>query len=46
MGPNLNAVAQVIDANMVEGAAYLGSWVFRTQDTPIFGNPESARVRQ
>ena len=44
MGPNANAFssAKVIDANMVEGAAYLGSWVFKTQDTPIFGNPGSA----
>jgi len=35
---------QVIDANMVEGAAYLGSWVFKTQDTPIFGNPRGENL--
>jgi len=35
---------QLIDANMVEGAAYLGSWVFKTQDTPIFGNPRGENL--
>ena len=29
---------------MVEGAAYLGSWVFKTQDTPIFGNPRGENL--
>ncbi|XP_047107204.1 alpha-methylacyl-CoA racemase isoform X1 [Schistocerca piceifrons] len=29
---------QVIDASMVEGAAYLGSWIFRSQHLPFWGN--------
>merc|ERR1711948_26526 len=39
-----NYFIQLIDANMVEGAAYLGSWVFKTQDTPIFGNPRGENL--
>ena len=39
-----NDFIQLIDANMVEGAAYLGSWVFKTQDTPIFGNPRGENL--
>lgn len=27
---------QVIDANMVEGAAYMGSWVYKSQVRAIF----------
>lgn len=29
---------QVIDCSMVEGAAYLSSWLFRSQSLPIWGN--------
>jgi len=27
---------QVIDASMVEGAAYIGSWIYKSQDMPIW----------
>lgn len=31
---------QVIDSSMVEGSAYLGSWLFRSQNLPgLWGNP-------
>jgi alpha-methylacyl-CoA racemase len=30
---------QVVDANMVEGSAYLGSWIFRSQKHPYWGQP-------
>ena len=29
-------VGQVIDAAMVDGAAYVGSWIFKSQDMPIW----------
>ena len=29
-------LGQVIDASMAEGAAYVGSWVFKSQDMPIW----------
>lgn len=29
---------QIIDSAMVEGAAYVGSWLFRSQKLPIWGN--------
>ncbi|XP_077268512.1 alpha-methylacyl-CoA racemase [Temnothorax americanus] len=32
-------VGQVIDLSMVEGTAYLGSWLFRSQKMGIWGNP-------
>lgn len=30
---------QVVDCSMVEGAAYLGSWLYRSQKYPIWGRP-------
>jgi len=27
---------QIIDASMVEGAAYIGSWIYKSQDMPIW----------
>ncbi|KAG0717800.1 Alpha-methylacyl-CoA racemase [Chionoecetes opilio] len=30
---------QVIDANMVEGAAYVGSWLYTSQDMMVWGKP-------
>ncbi len=35
---------QVVDSNMVEGAAYLGSWIFKAQDTFIFGKPRGNNI--
>nr|CAG4648647.1 EOG090X05UC [Polyphemus pediculus] len=29
-------LGQVIDASMVEGAAYVGSWIYKSQDMPIW----------
>ncbi|EFA04186.1 alpha-methylacyl-CoA racemase [Tribolium castaneum] len=33
-----SGLGQVIDSSMVEGTAYLGSWLFRSQKLPIWGN--------
>lgn len=30
---------QIIDANMTEGAAYVGSWIYKSQDRFIWGKP-------
>lgn len=35
---------QVVDANMVEGSAYLGSWLFRSQKHPYWGQPRGENV--
>ncbi|KAL6449424.1 hypothetical protein ACFW04_000775 [Cataglyphis niger] len=38
-------IGQVIDASMVEGTAYLGSWLFRSQKMPgIWGNPRGKNI--
>lgn len=37
-------VGQVIDASMVEGSAYLGSWLFRSQKMGIWGNPRGRNI--
>ncbi|KAM0732985.1 Alpha-methylacyl-CoA racemase [Formica fusca] len=38
-------IGQVIDASMVEGTAYLGSWLFRTQKmSGIWGNPRGKNI--
>ncbi|XP_057364517.1 alpha-methylacyl-CoA racemase-like [Daphnia carinata] len=29
-------MGQIIDASMVEGAAYVGSWIFKSQDMPVW----------
>lgn len=39
-------IGQVIDASMVEGTAYLGSWLFRSQKMPgIWGNPRGKNMQ-
>ncbi|XP_011167799.1 alpha-methylacyl-CoA racemase isoform X2 [Solenopsis invicta] len=35
---------QVVDASMVEGSAYLGSWLFRSQKTGIWENPRGKNI--
>ncbi|XP_067001916.1 alpha-methylacyl-CoA racemase isoform X3 [Anabrus simplex] len=35
---------QVIDASMVEGVAYLGSWLFRSQHLPFWGQPRGQNL--
>ncbi|XP_063236250.1 alpha-methylacyl-CoA racemase isoform X2 [Bacillus rossius redtenbacheri] len=35
---------QVVDANMVEGSAYLGSWLFRSQKLPFWGQPRGSNI--
>ncbi|KZC11908.1 PREDICTED: alpha-methylacyl-CoA racemase [Dufourea novaeangliae] len=36
---------QVVDASMVDGSAYLGSWIFRTQNIPeLWGNPRGKNI--
>ncbi|XP_021917680.1 alpha-methylacyl-CoA racemase-like isoform X8 [Zootermopsis nevadensis] len=35
---------QVVDANMVEGSAYLGSWIFRSQKHPYWGKPRGENI--
>jgi alpha-methylacyl-CoA racemase len=29
-------MGQIIDASMVEGAAYIGSWIFKSRDMPFW----------
>ncbi|XP_050077940.1 alpha-methylacyl-CoA racemase [Anopheles maculipalpis] len=35
---------QIIDHAMVEGAAYVGSWLFRSQNLPIWGKPRGENI--
>jgi crotonobetainyl-CoA:carnitine CoA-transferase CaiB-like acyl-CoA transferase len=35
---------QVVDANMVEGSAYLSSWIFRSQKHPYWGKPRGENM--
>ncbi|XP_074094060.1 alpha-methylacyl-CoA racemase isoform X2 [Cotesia typhae] len=38
-------LGQVIDASMVEGAAYVGSWLFRSQNIPgLWGKPRGKNI--
>ncbi|XP_031848443.1 alpha-methylacyl-CoA racemase [Nomia melanderi] len=38
-------VGQIVDISMVEGSAYLGSWLFRTQNLPeLWGNPRGKNI--
>ncbi|XP_011634761.1 alpha-methylacyl-CoA racemase [Pogonomyrmex barbatus] len=37
-------VGQIIDASMVEGSAYLGSWLFRSQKLGLWGNPRGRNI--
>nr|XP_033331208.1 alpha-methylacyl-CoA racemase isoform X1 [Megalopta genalis] len=42
---NKNNIGQVIDASMVDGSAYLGSWFFRTQNiTQLWENPRGKNM--
>lgn len=42
---NKSNVGQIIDASMVEGTAYLGSWLFRSQNIPgLWGNPRGKNI--
>lgn len=36
---NTSGKGQVIDSSMVEGAAYVGSWLFASRDMFVWGNP-------
>lgn len=35
---SISGKGQVVDCNMVEGTAYLGSWLLKTQKLPYWGN--------
>ncbi|XP_063973206.1 alpha-methylacyl-CoA racemase [Diachasmimorpha longicaudata] len=37
-------MGQVIDASMVEGCAYVGSWLFRTQKSVFWGRPRGQNI--
>lgn len=38
-------LGQVIDLSMTDGAAYLGSWLFRSQKIPgLWGNPRGKNM--
>lgn len=38
-------VGQVVDTSMVDGTAYLGSWIFRSQKLPgLWGNPRGKNI--
>ncbi|KAF2882411.1 hypothetical protein ILUMI_23781 [Ignelater luminosus] len=39
-----SGIGQVVDCNMVEGSAYLGSWLYRSQNLPIWGNPRGKNI--
>ncbi|XP_017886046.1 alpha-methylacyl-CoA racemase [Ceratina calcarata] len=42
---NKSHIGQIIDASMVEGSAYLGSWLFRSQNIPgLWGNPRGKNI--
>ncbi|XP_076626447.1 alpha-methylacyl-CoA racemase [Colletes latitarsis] len=38
-------IGQVVDTSMVDGSAYLGSWLFRSQNVPgLWGNPRGKNM--
>lgn len=37
-------LGQKIDVSMVDGTAYLGSWLFRSQKMGIWGNPRGRNM--
>lgn len=42
---NKTNLGQIIDSSMVEGSAYLGSWLFRSQSVPgLWGNPRGENL--
>ncbi|GJQ66996.1 hypothetical protein Trydic_g7987 [Trypoxylus dichotomus] len=40
----LSLFGQIVDANMVEGTAYLGSWLYKSQHLPIWGNQRGKNI--
>ncbi|KAJ8976771.1 hypothetical protein NQ317_006813 [Molorchus minor] len=41
---NTSGLGQVVDNNMVQGTAYLGSWLYRSQHLPIWGDERGKNV--
>ncbi|OAD60179.1 Alpha-methylacyl-CoA racemase [Eufriesea mexicana] len=42
---NKSNIGQVIDASIVDGSAYVGSWFFRSQNVPgLWGNPRGKNI--
>ncbi|XP_053988876.1 alpha-methylacyl-CoA racemase [Hylaeus volcanicus] len=42
---NKSKLGQVVDTSMVDGSAYLGSWLYRTQKSPLlWGNPRGKNI--
>lgn len=41
---SVSCLGQIVDANMVEGTAYLGSWLYKSQHLPIWGNQRGENV--
>lgn len=39
-----SGLGQVIDCNMVEGSAYLSSWLTRTRDTFLWSKPRGENL--
>ncbi|XP_058825646.1 alpha-methylacyl-CoA racemase [Topomyia yanbarensis] len=39
-----SGTGQIVDHSMVEGAAYVSSWLFRSQSLPIWGKPRGENV--
>lgn len=38
-------IGQIVDTAMVDGSAYLGSWLFRSQNVPgLWGNPRGKNM--
>lgn len=35
---------QIVDASMVNGTAYLGSFLYRSQETPLWGQPRGCNI--
>lgn len=42
---NRSGIGQIIDASMVDGSAYIGSWFFRSQNAyGLWGNPRGKNM--
>ncbi|KAJ9577234.1 hypothetical protein L9F63_006208, partial [Diploptera punctata] len=39
-----SGLGQIVDSNMVEGTAYLSSWLFRSQKEAYWGNPRGENI--
>ena len=37
-------IGQIVDSAMVEGSAYVASWMFRSHNLPIWGNPRGENI--